>query len=195
MASDLEETPSRKIRQLFPDAVYYKLTPAPEHPLFNYQGFEPGHTILPKGHVRAEGYREFPQDVFFERDMAIRVRDGVKLYADLFRPLTSDKHPVPVIIPWSPYGKTGTGPQNYDFMAPFRAGIPKDKTSGYEKFEAPDPAEWCQRGYAVLNIDARGSGNSEGDLAHWGLQEAEDIYDVIEYISGQSWCNGSVCMA
>ena len=27
------------------------------------------------------------------------------------------------------------GPQNYDFMSPFRAGIQKDRTSGYEKFE------------------------------------------------------------
>ena len=61
--------------------------------------------------------------------------------------------------------------------------------------QAPDPAEWCERGYAILNIDARGSGASEGDLAHWGLQEAEDVYDVIDFVSKQSWCSGSVCMA
>ncbi|KEQ90234.1 hypothetical protein AUEXF2481DRAFT_45275 [Aureobasidium subglaciale EXF-2481] len=189
------EIGSAKIPQLFPDAVYHKLTPAPEHPLFNYNGFHPGLTLLEKGHIKSRGYRAFMRDVVYERDMAIQVRDGAKLYADVFRPADSEQNHVPVIIPWSPYGKTGTGPQNYDFMAPYRAGIAKDRTSGYEKFEAPDPAEWCERGYAVLNIDARGSGVSEGDLAHWGLQEAEDIYDVIEFISKQPWCSGSVCMA
>lgn len=136
MANTLQETASVKIPQLFPDAVYEKLVPAPDHPLFNYKGFEPGKTILKKGHVRSEGYRPFPQDVIYDRDMMIQVRDGAKLYADLFRPVDSDKNPVPVIIPWSPYGKTGTGPMNYDTMAPYRVGIPKDRTSGYEKFEA-----------------------------------------------------------
>lgn len=135
MAGDLRETSSKKIPQLFPDAIYQKLTPAPEHPLFNYNGFLPGRSVLSKGHVKSPGYRSFPGDVIFDRDVAIQVRDGAKLYADIFRPQDSDEKPVPVIIPWSPYGKTGTGPQNYDFMAPHRAGIPKDRTSGYEKFE------------------------------------------------------------
>ncbi|THX49387.1 alpha/beta-hydrolase [Aureobasidium pullulans] len=195
MATSLVETASAKIPQLFPDAVYHKLIPAAEHPLFNYNGFKPEQIILQKGHVKSSGHRAFSQDVIYDRDITIQVRDGIKLYADVFRPADSDKSPVPVIIPWSPYGKTGTGPQNYDFMAPYRAGIAKDRTSGYEKFEAPDPAEWCERGYAVLNIDARGSGASEGDLAHWGLQEAEDVYDVIDFIFTQPWCSGSVCMA
>lgn len=77
-------------------------------------------------------------------------------------------------------------------MAPFRAAIPKERTSGYEKFEAPDPAEWCERGYAIINIDARGAGKSGGDLHFWGIQEAEDIYDTITWISEQPWCNASV---
>lgn len=38
------------------------------------------------------------------------------------------------------------------------------------KQQAPDPAEWCQRGYAIVNVDARGAGHSEGDIAHWGDQ-------------------------
>ncbi|KAF4473174.1 Cocaine esterase [Fusarium agapanthi] len=57
-------------------------------------------------------------------------------------------------------------------MAPYRAGTALDRTSGYEKFEAFDPAEWAERGYAVLNIDARGTGHSEGVITRWGVQEA-----------------------
>ncbi|KAF5709983.1 esterase [Fusarium globosum] len=185
----------QKIQELFPDVIISKITSAPEHPRYNYDGFNPGRRVLEAGHVRYPGRRPFGVRTIYERDQAITVRDGARLYADIFRSESSDTEPVPCILPWSPYGKTGTGPQNYDFMAPFRAGIALDRTSGYEKFEAPDPAEWAERGYAVLNIDARGAGHSEGVIARWGIQEAEDIYDVIDWLSKQPWCNGSVVMA
>ena len=194
-ATKPETTGSPKIEDQFPDVVFTKIVAAPEHPFFNYKGFAPGQTILQPGHVRSEGFCAFSVETIFDRDVAITMRDGALLYTDIFRPTSSNKDPIPAMLPWSPYGKTGTGPQNYDFMAPFRAGIPKHRTSGYEKFEAPDPAEWCARGYAVINIDARGSGHSEGKIAHWGTQEAEDIYDTIEWLSKQPWCNGSVVMA
>ncbi|KAG7410050.1 Cocaine esterase [Fusarium oxysporum f. sp. rapae] len=185
----------QKIQELFPDAIISKITPAHEHPRYNYEGFNPGRRVLEAGHVRYPGRRPFGVRTIYERDQAIIVRDGARLYADIFRPQSSDTQPVPCILPWSPYGKTGTGPQNYDFMAPYRAGIALDRTSGYEKFEAPDPAEWAERGYAVLNIDARGAGHSEGVIARWGIQDAEDIYDIIDWLSKQHWCNGSVVMA
>ncbi|GAB1214050.1 hypothetical protein ATERTT37_003207 [Aspergillus terreus] len=180
---------------MFPDIIIKSIPTAPEHPAFNYQGFAPQESILDVGHVKEPGYRAFSCKSIFTRDQEIVVRDGARLYADIFRPASSASQPVPAILPWSPYGKTGTGPQNYDTIAPFRAGIPKSRTSGYEKFEAPDPAEWCARGYAVINIDARGAGHSEGIIALWGIQEAEDIYDVIDWVARQPWCNGSVVMA
>ncbi|KAK5057512.1 hypothetical protein LTR84_011512 [Exophiala bonariae] len=183
------------IQEQFPDTIVSHILSASEHPHYNYQGFKPGKSTLAKGYRKSEGYRAFGVDTIFERDQAIIVRDGKRLYTDIFRPATSESDPVPAILPWSPYGKTGTGPQNYDFMAPFRAAIAKGRTSGYEKFEAPDPAEWSERGYAVINIDARGAGHSEGIIAHWGNQEAQDIWDVIDWLARRPWCNGSVVMA
>ena len=53
---------------------------------------------------------------------------------------------------------------------PWRAGIPKHWTSDLEKFEAPDPAEWCPRGYAIVNVDSRGVFDSEGDISVLGTQ-------------------------
>ena len=53
---------------------------------------------------------------------------------------------------------------------PFRAGVPRSWTSDLEKFEAPDPAEWCPRGYAVVNVDPRGVFDSDGDIAVFGTQ-------------------------
>lgn len=145
MARTQKRNTQPKIQDLFPDVIFDKIIPAPDHPFFNYKGFNPERILLQPGHVRYPGHRAFSTSVVLDRDFAITVRDKARLYADIFRPGDSDSVPVPVILPWSPYGKIGTGPQNYDFMAPFRAGIPRDRTSGYEKFEAPDPAQWCSR--------------------------------------------------
>lgn len=46
-------------------------------------------------------------------------------------------------------------------MIPGRMGVPRDRLSGFEKFEAPDPAEWTARGYAIVNPDPRGTYDSE----------------------------------
>lgn len=76
----------------------------------------------------------------------------------------------------------------------YRAGIPKNWTSGLENWEAPDPAEWCARGYAVVNICARGSYNSEGKHVVYGTQEGRDGYDAIEWVARQPWSTGKTCM-
>lgn len=47
--------------------------------------------------------------MIWEKDVKVPLRDGVQLLADIFRPMNSDTTPVPAIMPWSPYGKTGSG--------------------------------------------------------------------------------------
>lgn len=64
--------------------------------------------------------------------------------------------------------------------------------SGLEKFEGPDPAEFVPKGFAIVNVDARGSGDSDGSVTIMGTQEAEDGYDVIETLAKLPWCNGSI---
>jgi predicted acyl esterase len=41
--------------------------------------------------------------MIIERDVAVGVRGGVTVYADVFRP--ADERPAPPLIAWSPYGK------------------------------------------------------------------------------------------
>ena len=190
MASTTEE----KLRTQFPDLKFVKLASAPDSPHFHYPGFAPGTTTLRQGHVKSTGRRAFQDDVIFERDVAVPMRDGVRLYTDIFRSPESEKSKVSALIPWSPYGKSGSGAQQYEMMGPFSCGVPLGKTSGYEKFEGPDPAEWCARGYAIISIDSRGAGMSEGNTPWWGIQEAEDIYDTIDWIVKQPWSDGSVAM-
>ncbi|PVH69705.1 alpha/beta-hydrolase [Cadophora sp. DSE1049] len=188
-------SPIQQLKSQFPDLEWHKIPSIEDHPHYKYDGYKPGKSVLEKGHTRYPGRRPFPEEAIFEREVAIAMRDGIMIRADVFRPVPSDAgQQVPAILPWSPYGKTGGGVQQYD-MAPFRIGLSLDQTSGYEKFEGPDPADWVSRGYAIVNVDARGAGTSEGDVVFWGQQEAEDIYDTIDWISKQTWSNGSVGMA
>src|SRR5262245_9439507 len=41
--------------------------------------------------------------MIIERDLAVPLRDGTKVYVNIYRP--ADERPVPPIIAWSPYGK------------------------------------------------------------------------------------------
>ncbi|CAF3623779.1 unnamed protein product [Fusarium graminearum] len=160
-----------------------------------YVGLNPHTETLPKGwkfdHPDA---KPLNCDILAEHDVAFKMRDGVTLYADIYRPPQSDE-PVPAIICWSPFGKKFNGLMSLSLMVPWNLGIPPKTLSGLEKFEAPDPNDWVPRGYAIVNIDSRGSGDSEGVMAIMGTQEAEDGYDSIESIAKLPWCNGSVGLA
>ncbi|KAF7554896.1 hypothetical protein G7Z17_g2577 [Cylindrodendrum hubeiense] len=160
-----------------------------------YVGFNPRAEILPAGWKSPHPHaRAIPSDILVEHDVAIKMRDGASLYADILRPPHSDT-PVPAIVCWSPFGKKFTGLMSLDLMVPWNLGIPSGTLSGLEKFEAPDPADWVPRGYAIINIDSRGAGDSEGVMTIMGTQEAEDGYDAIEAIAKMPWCNGAVGLA
>lgn len=72
-----------------------------------YSPHKPSTTLLPKGFQKAKELLPFKASTIFEKDVTITLRDGTKLFADIFRPEGDAK--VPVILCWSPYGKTGTG--------------------------------------------------------------------------------------
>ncbi|KAI0603902.1 Peptidase-S15 domain-containing protein, partial [Pyrenophora tritici-repentis] len=109
--------------------------------------------VLPVGYKKDPGCRAWETEAVFEQDIPIPLRDGVVIRADVFRP--ADMSLVPAIVHYSPYGKSGTGLFDLDLI-PGRAGIPRSAVSGFQSFEAFDPAEWVAHGYAVVNVDARG---------------------------------------
>jgi uncharacterized protein len=133
--------------------------------------------------------------MIFEKDVCITLRDSTKIYVDIFRPTTSSPTKrCPVIAAIGPYGKH----QNNNGMLaeyPHRVGVPLSTFSGYENFEGPDPAYWVEKGYAVVNVDIRGSWHSEGDLYFWGKQAALDGYDTVGYLGTLPWSNGKVGLA
>jgi predicted acyl esterase len=79
----------------------------------NLQGIwtEFGHEtlVLPRGWQRDPGRRPVKEDMIWEKDAQIPMRDGITLRADIFRPASLEGQKLPVLLAWSPYGKTGTG--------------------------------------------------------------------------------------
>lgn len=154
--------------------------------------FDPGTTVLRAGFQTTPQFAPLPVDIVFERDTAVTLRDGTTIYVDVFRPVGNKQ--VPVIVAWSPYGKSGgTHPRNWNIFNVL--GVDQSRLSGLGKFEAPDPAFWCANGYAVCNPDSRGVRNSEGDSVSPGVQDGQDCHDLIEWLASREWCTGKVGMA
>jgi predicted acyl esterase len=177
-----------KIAKTFVPAFPYEAGPA--HGILS--AFEPGSRILPKGFQLAPQFRPLTCDILFEKDVPVRLRDGVTIYTDIFRPLGATT--VPAIIAWSPYGKSGgSAPKTTGLYATL--GIDNGLLSGLAKFEGPDPAWWVAQGYAICNPDPRGIARSEGDAVLFGRQEGQDCHDLIEWLAEQDWCSGKVAMS
>jgi predicted acyl esterase len=127
-----------------------------------------------------------------ERNVSVALRDGTRIFIDIYRPdSTHDEVGLPILLGWSPYGKHNTSERLVWPEADVAAGW----ISRYTGFEAPDPAYWCQHGYAIVYPDPRGSWYSEGELRHGGQGEAEDCCDLIAWLGRQSWSNGRIGMS
>jgi predicted acyl esterase len=153
----------------------------------------------PKGGIDGAGFypplnpRTYIEDgIRIDQDIPVMLRDGAKIYLDIYRPDGPEGvSNLPAILAWGWYGKRPGDSPNKDWNI---HGVPPDTVSKMTKFEGPDPAYWCKHGYAVINADSRGSGNSEGNLQAWGPQDGKDGADVVEWLAEQVWCNGKVTM-
>jgi uncharacterized protein len=103
------------------------------------------------------------------RNVALEMRDGITLAANVYLP--ADASPAPAVVVYVPYLKDGW------------QGL---RSAGYLEYFAT-----C--GYAAVNVDFRGTGASEGVKADaFEPVESDDVHDVIEQIAGQPWCDGNV---
>lgn len=119
---------------------------------------------------RYEGYtaREYDEVVCLTEYVAMR--DGVRLAVDIIRPAHNGvptDEPLPVIWSHTRYGR-GCGNFHSHFV-------------GY--------------GYVVAQVDARGTGDSEGlRLIDFSPLEARDAYDMTEWLAAQPWSTGKIGM-
>jgi predicted acyl esterase len=165
------------------DVLYYKSMPL-DAPL---TAKLPGVGIYPPLNQRT--YVE--DGIRVDQDVAVKLRDGITIYVDVFRPDGSaGEKDLPTVLAYTYYGKRSNPPGQDNFTL----GVPANSCSNMCVFEGPDPAYWCKQGYAVVNAEGRGVGNSEGNFPWLGKQGAEDCYDTIEWVGTQPWSNGKVGM-
>ncbi|KAI8186560.1 hypothetical protein KHU50_001310 [Colletotrichum sp. SAR 10_65] len=143
-----------------------------------FPGFRQQKRNFKAGQQVESGALPLSEDLVMHESVHMQLDEGTTLYSDIFLPASfqdlESKYadPVPALVAWSPYGKQKGTTLLDDF--PFRAGVPKERLSGLQKWEGPDPDFWCPRNYAVINVDTRGAYSSEGDLLIMGHQEAQD---------------------
>ena len=126
-----------------------------------------------------------------DQDVEVVLRDGTIIYVDVYRDAASTELELPTILAWCWFGKRPGDEAAEEWTT---HGVPCGSHSKMVKFEGPDPAFWCKKGYAVVNADPRGAGHSQGRLVLWGKQDGEDGHDAIEWIAAQPWSNGRVGM-
>ena len=104
-----------------------------------------------------------------ELNVPATMRDGIRLFADVYRPDTDKK--VPVLLQRTPY----------------------NKDVGNTRVSNVDALRAASHGYAVVIQDTRGRFASEGEFYPF-LNEAEDGYDSVEWCAAQPWSSGKVGM-
>lgn len=109
------------------------------------------------------------KDVRIMYNVPVKMRDGVTLYADVYRPDDDERYPA--VINRTPYLKDLFYPVASYMKAPLMAAA----------------------GYNVVIQDVRGTGFSEGVCDPAGHQD-EDGYDTVEVIAAMPWCDGRVGM-
>lgn len=129
-------------------------------------------------------------------DVEIRMPDGVILRCDIFRPLGDER--VPALMTYGPYGKGLAWQEGYqtawEILERDNPDAVANSSNLYQCWETPDPEKWVSDGYAIVRVDSRGAGRSEGFLQVKSVQETQDIYDCIEWLGVQPWCTGKVGM-
>jgi uncharacterized protein len=116
---------------------------------------------------------EFPYAVREIENLWIPLPDGARLAARVWLPEDAETNPVPALFEFIPYRKSDGTTLRDALRAPYFAG----------------------HGYAVLRVDMRGSGDSDGVLYdEYTTQEHDDAVACIAWIARQPWCNGNVGM-
>ncbi|HTT69544.1 MAG TPA: CocE/NonD family hydrolase [Gemmatimonadales bacterium] len=100
--------------------------------------------------------------VWIDFNQRVKMRDGVELSADVYRPDTAGRFPV--VLSRTPYTKTGS----------LRAG-----------------RDWASRGYVFVAMDVRGRGDSDGEWVPY-RNDGRDGYDAVEWCAAQPWSTGKV---
>ncbi len=141
-------------------------------------GTEPGQRRLNGPQTTGRSYTDLSEPIHRmtrDDDVAVPMRDGAKLLADVHRP--DDAGQFPVLVSASPYPR-----QIQDVGAPM----------GFIEAGASD--FFVPRGYVHVIANLRGTGGSDGEFGLFDRQERDDMFDLVEWAADQPWCDGNVGM-
>ena len=115
-------------------------------------------------------------------NVPVKMSDGIVLRANLWLPSGPDGSPAagnyPTVLTATGYNKDASNPTGQSCRGD--GGIATADTS------------LADRGYAVMLIDDRGTGASEGSWDSWGQRTQDDYREVLAWIQAQPWSDGSV---
>lgn len=158
-----------------------------------------------------KGYSTQRYNDYIKTSDYIRIPDGTRLAFDLFLPAVKDEAvqaKLPVLFCYTTYLRAwnmfpgGKLIESEDMplgviarlFLRIRAFIMKDGNVLDTVFREPWLKEMLKQGYAVIVVEARGTGASEGVVRPVFTKTAEDIGHVLDWISAQTWCNGRIGM-
>jgi uncharacterized protein len=125
---------------------------------------------------------EFEQ-IVCDKDVAVPMRDGVKLVIDVYRPAAEGAYPA--LLAFGGHSKEIQGPEIPTEFPP----QPAWSSLWVGHMEAGDTRFFVSRGYVHVVGSPRGMHKSEdGGSREW------DGYDLAEWIARQPWCDGNVGM-
>ena len=110
-----------------------------------------------------------PGAIRIEREVAVPMRDGVVLRAEVWCPDDGAAHPA--VLVRTPYFKEDAAP-----------------------LPVTDSRRAAERGFAVVLQDVRGRGTSGGSFEPFVNEEADGA-DSVAWTAAQPWCDGRVVMA
>src|SRR3954468_3872867 len=126
------------------------------------------------------GPDQYPK-VFMQNDVPITMRDGVKLYASIFRPADASGKPVPgrfpVVLNQILFNKNGAALDGTPASDLQQNGI------GYTPL-------FVKHEYVQVIVDVRGTGSSEGEWTQFGPQVQRDSYDIAQWLVKQPFSDG-----
>ena len=138
--------------------------------------------IFGVGRARRADSAPTPFEVALESNIRVRMRDGVHLATDVYRPARGGRAVAgrfPVIMERTPYGRNVTSFR--DFTA--ENHTPKTRAEVAEFY--------VRNGYVVIFQDCRGRHDSEGEFTKY-LNEGADGFDTCRWIGAQPWSNGRI---
>jgi putative CocE/NonD family hydrolase len=112
----------------------------------------------------------------------LTMRDGVQIAVDVLLPWDLEPHErLPAVLTMTRYWRS------------FELRIPEPRRRAPIAPREPLADDLVARGFAMVVVDARGSGASRGVSRHpWTPDEIADYGEVAAWAASQSWCNGSV---